>query len=374
MRHLRMIFWLGLKELRSLQHDKVLVVFVLYAFTLAIYSQATGTSSEVHNASIAVVDEDRSALSGRITGAFLPPRFLPPRLIEQTEIDRALDQGQYIFVLEIPPRFEADARAGRTPELQLNIDATAMLQAGVGSSYIQNIVQQEVASFLSRSDNRPPPPIAVVTRRMFNPNGETAWFTSVVAIVNQITLLTMVLTGAALLREREQGTIEHLLVMPLTSLDIALAKIWANGLVILLATTLALVVVVRGMLQVPIAGSAGLFLAGVVLYLFFATALGLLLGTISRTMAQFAMLVVLLVIMLQLLSGGNTPVESQPEWLQRFTWYLPSARFVGFAQAIIYRGAGWTVVWRDFAVVGIMGLLCMTYSLRRFRRMIAASR
>ncbi|MFM8581404.1 MAG: ABC transporter permease, partial [Planctomycetaceae bacterium] len=372
MRHLKMIFWLGVKELRSLRHDKVLVLFVLYAFTLAIYSQATGTSSEVHNASLAIVDEDHSALSGRIAGAFLPPRFLPPRLIEQSEVDRAMDQGQYIFVLEIPPRFEADARAGRTPEVQLNIDATAMLQAGVGSSYIQNIVQQEVGGFLSRSDDRPPAPVVVVTRRMFNPNGETAWFSSVVAIVNQITLLTMVLTGAALLREREQGTIEHLLVMPLTALDIALAKIWANGLVILLATTLALVVVVKGMLQVSIAGSAGLFLAGVVLYLFFATALGLLLGTISRTMAQFAMLVVLLVIMLQLLSGGNTPVESQPEWLQRFTWYLPSARFVSFAQSIIYRGAGWSVVWRDFAVVAGIGLLCMTYSLSRFRRMIAA--
>ena len=374
MKHLKMIFWLGTKELRSLQHDKVLVVFVLYAFTLAIYSQATGTSSEVHNASIAIVDEDRSSLSGRIQDAFYPPRFLPPKLIQPEEVDQAMDQGKYIFVIEIPPKFESDVLAGRTPELLIGIDATAMLQAGVGSSYIQNIVLQETTRFLQRSDQVVPQPVSVVTRRLFNPNGTTAWFTSVVAIVNQITLLTMVLTGAALLREREQGTIEHLLVMPLTAFDIAAAKVWANGLVILVAATLSLVLIVKWALAVPVAGSEWLFLLGVLLYLFFVTALGILLGTIARTMAQFAMLVVILVIMLQLLSGGNTPIESQPEWLQRITWYLPSSRFVSFAQAILYRGAGWSVVWRDFALVTLMGVLCMAYSLSRFRKMIAASK
>jgi ABC-2 type transport system permease protein len=374
MKHLKMIFWLGTKELRSLQHDKVLVVFVLYAFTLAIYSQATGTSSEVHNASIAIVDEDRSTLSGRIQDAFYPPRFLPPKLIQPEEVDQAMDQGKYIFVIEIPPKFESDVLAGRTPELLIGIDATAMLQAGVGSSYIQNIVLQETTRFLQRSDQQVPQPVSVVTRRLFNPNGTTAWFTSVVAIVNQITLLTMVLTGAALLREREQGTIEHLLVIPLTAFDIAAAKVWANGLVILVAATLSLVLIVKWALAVPVAGSEWLFLLGVLLYLFFVTALGILLGTIARTMAQFAMLVVILVIMLQLLSGGNTPIESQPEWLQRMTWYLPSSRFVSFAQAILYRGAGWSVVWRDFALVTLMGVLCMAYSLSRFRKMIAASK
>ncbi|MFN7802762.1 MAG: ABC transporter permease, partial [Planctomycetaceae bacterium] len=171
MSHLKMIFWLGTKELRSLQHDKVLVVFVIYAFTLAIYSQATGTSSEVHNASIAIVDEDRSTLSGRIEDAFYPPRFLRPVKIQPGEVDRAVDQGKYIFVVEIPPDFESDVRAGRKPEVLVGIDATAMLQAGVGSSYIQNIILQETNRFLQRSDQQVPQPVTVVPRRLFNPNG-----------------------------------------------------------------------------------------------------------------------------------------------------------------------------------------------------------
>ena len=160
------------------------------------------------------------------------------------------------------------------------------------------------------------------------------------AIINQVTMLTIILTGAAVIREREHGTLEHLLVMPLTAFEIAMAKVWANGLVILVATALSLFLVVQTVLKVPFAGSHALWFAGVVLYLFFATALGIFLGTISRSMAQFALLIILVVVVLQLLSGGSTPVESQPEWLQYLTFFLPSRHFVSFSQAIIYRGGG----------------------------------
>ena len=175
---------------------------------------------------------------------------------------------------------------------------------------------------------------------MFNPNGVSSWFKSVVAIINQITLLTVVLTGAAVIREREHGTLEHLLVMPLTAFEIAMAKVWANGLVILVATAASLFLVVMQALQVPFAGSVALWFSGVVLYLFFATALGIFLGTISRSMAQFALLIILVILVLKLLSGGSTPVESQPEWLQYLTFFLPSRHFVSFSQVIIYRGGG----------------------------------
>ena len=156
----------------------------------------------------------------------------------------------------------------------------------------------------------------------------SSWFKSVVAIINQITLLTVVLTGAAVIREREHGTLEHLLVMPLTAFEIAMAKVWANGLVILVATGASLFLVVHMALKVPFAGSVVLWFAGVVLYLFFATALGIFLGTISRSMAQFALLIILVIVVLMLLSGGSTPVESQPRWLQYLTYLLPARHFV----------------------------------------------
>ncbi len=307
------IFWLGLKELRSLMSDVVMVIFVVYAFTFAIYVQATGTSSEVNNASIAFVDEDGSALSKELLNAFYPPRFKLPELMSATDAEAGMDEGRLMFVVVIPPRFEHDLRAGRNPAIQVNIDATAMQQAGIGAGYIKNIINDRVATFLKRTDVQAPQPVNLVVRKLFNPNTVSSWFNGVAAIINQISLLTVVLTGAAVIREREHGTLEHLLVMPLTAFEIAMAKVWANGLVILVATAVSLFLVVQMALKVPFAGSVALWFAGVVLYLFFATALGIFLGTISRSMAQFALLIILVIVVLMLLSGGSTPVESQPE-------------------------------------------------------------
>jgi ABC-2 type transport system permease protein len=368
------IFWLGLKEIRSLISDLVMVIFVIYAFTMAIYVQATGTSNEVNNASIAFVDEDGSALSKELINAFYPPRFQLPLTIEAGEVETAMDKGRFMFVVVLPPLFENDLRAGRNPDIQVNIDATAMQQAGIGANYIKNIINDRVASFLKRTDVTASGPINLVIRKLFNPNGISSWFTSVVAIINQITLLTVVLTGAAVIREREHGTLEHLLVMPLTAFEIAMAKVWANGLVILLATGVSLFLIVQMVLKVPFAGSVALWFIGVVLYLFFATALGIFLGTISRSMAQFALLIILVILMLMLLSGGNTPVESQPVWLQYITFFLPSRHFVSFSQKIIYRGGGISAVWPNFLVVGAIGLAFFVYSLALFRKSIAVTK
>jgi ABC-type multidrug transport system, permease component len=368
------IFWLGMKELRSLGSDLVMLLFVIYAFTGAIYIQATGTSSEVNNASLAFVDEDGSILSKELQNSFYPPRFQSPVLISADQIEDAMDRGKYMFVVVIPPRFEMDLKAGRNATIQLNIDATAMQQAAVGSGYIKNIITERVSNYLSRTDQAQQLPVNLVIRKLFNPNGISSWRTGVVAIINQITLLTVVLTGAAVLREREHGTLEHLLVMPLSAFEIAMAKVLANGFVILLATIASMFIVVKWALQVPFAGSVALWLTGVMLYLFFATALGIFLGTISRSMAQFSLLIILIVIVLQLLSGGQTPVESQPVWLQYFTFLLPSRHFISFSQVIIFRGGGLDAVWPQFLTVAAIGLAFFVYSLGLFRRSIAVTK
>jgi ABC-2 type transport system permease protein len=368
------ILWLGLKEIRSLMSDAVMVGFVVYAFTLAIYTQATGTSSEVNNASIAFVDEDGSALSKELFNAFYPPRFKFPVELGADEAQSKMDRGDLMFVVVIPPSFERDLKAGRNPAIQVNIDATAMQQAGIGAGYIKNIVNDRVSSFLKRTEEEPKGSVRLVVRKLFNPNGVSSWFKSVVALINQISLLTVVLTGAAVIREREHGTLEHLLVMPLSAFEIAMAKVWANSLVILVATAGSLFLIVQMALKVPFAGSVVLWFVGVVLYLFFATALGIFLGTISRSMAQFALLIILVIVVLMLLSGGSTPVESQPEWLQYLTYLLPARHFVSFSQVIIYRGGGLSAIWRQFVMVGAVGLAFFSYSLVAFRKSIAVTK
>jgi len=373
MQSLGNIFWLGTKELRSFTRDFVLLGLVVYAFSLAVIAQAQSSSQEVHNASIAIVDEDHSELSRRIARAFLPPYFQTPQPIAERDIVPFMNAGRYTFVLDIPPNFERDLRGGRQPAIQLNVDATAMVQAGLGADYAQQIIMTEIDNFLSRAEGSPAVPVNLVVRIAFNPNVETAWFTSIMGIINSVTMLAIVLAGAALVREREHGTMDHLLVMPLTPFEIAMSKIWANGLVIVVAVGLSLYFVVRGLLGIPIAGSVPLFLFGVAIYLFFATAVGLLLGTIARSMPQLGLLYLLVYLPLAMLSGSNTPLESMPPWLATIAQASPTAHFVSFAQAILYRGAGFAVVWPQFLATGAMGVLVLGLALLRFRRVAAAT-
>lgn len=374
MQRLRQIFWLGLKEILALRHDPVMALLLVYAFSFGLAMEATGTSTSVNNASIAFVDEDRSGLSRQLAHAFLAPEFQPVEQITATEIDAAMDSDRFLFVVVVPPTFEADLLARNQPELQVLIDATAMEQAGIGGSYISNILYDEVVRFATRRDVTEVPEIDLVLRSAFNPNRDTVRFQSVVSMINQITVLTMILTGAALMREREHGTIEHLLTLPLSPLDIALAKIWANGAVVLVATALSMALVVERLLGVEISGSRALFLTGAALYLFSATALGLFIAMVARSMAQFALLIILSIMPLQLLSGGETPIEAQPDWMQIVTLVLPSRHFVESSQAIIFKGAGLGIVWPAFAWVAAIGLALMVFCLLRFRQSVAADR
>ena len=372
-RSLSNIFWLGTKELRSLFGDVVLIGLVIYSFTVAVISQAQSSSQELHRASIAVVDEDNSELSRRIAAAFLPPYFQRPISITQREVEPLMNSGRFTFVLDIPPNFQRDVLAGRKPSVQVNVDATAMIQAGIGSGYALQIITTEVAWFVARSEVPVQAPVNLVTRIAFNPNITTAWFEGVMGIINSVTMLAIILAGAALVLEREHGTMDHLLVMPLSPFEIAMSKIWANALVIAVAVAVALYVVVRWYLQVPINGSVPLFLSGTVLYLFFATAVGLFLGTIARSMPQLGLLYILVAVPMNLLSGAMTPVESQPVWLATIMQASPSTHFVSFAQSILYRGAGLDVVWPQFLAVAGIGALVLALTLRRFRAAIAAA-
>ncbi len=367
-RSLANIFWLGTKELRSFGHDFVLLGLVIYTFSFAVYTQANSAMQELRNATVAIVDEDHSPLSRDIKAALLPPYFKPPQEVGIRDIDRLMDTAQFTFVIDIPPHFQRDVLAGRHPALQVDIDATAMMQAGIGAGYIQNIVTAEILRKALRTDALPDPPVNLAIRVAFNPNLTTALFNSVVTIINNVTMLAIILAGAAVVREREHGTMDHLLTMPLTPFEIALAKVWANGLVITVAVGLSLMMVVRGLLAVPIPGSVPLFMAGVMLYLFFATAIGIFLGTVVRSMPQLGLLFILIALPMNMLSGGNTPLDSMPSWLQTVMQASPSTHFVSFAQAILYRGAGIGIVWREFLVVGVVGMFFFFMALLRFRK------
>ncbi|MFC6621554.1 ABC transporter permease [Novosphingobium panipatense] len=370
MSHVSNIYRLGIKELRSLWRDPMMLVLIVYAFSFGIYVAATAMPETLHKAPIAIVDEDQSPLSTRIIGAFYPPHFTAPSLIGLREVDKGLDAGRFTFALDIPPDFQRDVMAGRQPAVQLNIDATRMSQAFIGGGYIQQIVQGEVSEFMKGTRASTAPPVDLALRARFNPTLAQSWFGSVMEIINNVTLLSIVLTGAALIREREHGTIEHLLVMPVTPFEIMASKVWAMGLVVLLACAFALIVVIQGILKVPIDGSVSLFLLGAGLHLFATTSIGIFMGTIARSMPQFGLLLMLILLPLQMLSGGSTPRESMPEFVQWIMLLAPTTHFVKMAQAVLYRGAGFDVVWPQFMALIAIGAAFFGIALARFRRTI----
>ncbi len=372
MRKLLNIWRLGTKELWGLFRDPAMLILIVFAFSASVYMSGRAVPNTLQNATIAIVDEDESQLSARVASAFYPPQFTPPLLLGYHEIDGALDSGLVSFALVIPAGFQRDVLAHRPLSLQLNVDATRLNQALSGSGYVQQMVLQEIREFAARQGVSTELPVELELRARFNQSLNTMWFGSLMQLFYNLTMLSIILTGAALIKEREQGTIEHLLVMPITPTEIMLAKVWSMGLVVLVATAVSLFLVIEGWLQVPIDGSIALFITGLALSLFATTGLGIFFATIARSMPQFGLLMILFMIPLQMLSGGMTPRESMPKLVQHVMLLAPTTHFVELGQAILYRGAGIETVWKPFLALATIGGVLFGLSFVRFRRMLSS--
>ena len=363
------VWRLGIKEWWSLARDPVMLGLIVYTFTAAVYIAATAQPDTLSRAALSIVDEDRSALSLRLRDAFAPPQFLAPEPIALDQLDIRLERGRATFVLVIPAGFQRRVLAGREAALQLNVDATRMSQAFAGSGYIEQIVLGEVETFLRGAERRQGqarPAVELAVRARFNPALAPSWFGGLMELVNSITMLSVILAGAALIREREHGTVEHLLAMPVRALEIMLAKLWSMATVVVLATVVALLGILRGLLQVGVQGSPVLFLAGVALHLFATTSLGILMATAVRGMPQFGLLVILALLPLEMLSGATTPRESIPPVLRELMLLAPTTHFVELSQAILFRGAGLDALWPSFLALLAIGAALFALALSRF--------
>lgn len=365
------ILRLTVKELRAFRRDKVMIILMIYVFTLAVWLVSSAASTEVRDLSVAVVDEDHSPLSTRLIDAIRGPLFKAPELLAAQQADQAQLDGKYVLVVEIPPDFERDLRAGREATLMVFVDATAVAFAGNGSSFIQQVLSQEVSDYLAPGTSTASA-LDVVLRSRFNPNMTGEWFASVMQLMNSITILMLILSGSSMIREREHGTIEHVLVMPVRPHEIVLSKIFAMGAVILGASVASLLLVVEGFMGVPVSGSLGLFALGTGLYVIAVGSIGLMLASFTHNMGQYGLLVIPVIIVMILLSGGMTPLESMPEWLQILMRTIsPAPHFVIFAQAVLYRGAGIGLVLNELAMISGMSLLALAMVLARFRKILS---
>lgn len=361
------IYNLMIKELKIVLYDKGMLIFIVYVFSVAIYIGGTKTSTELKNGSIAFVDSDKSQLSQRLIDAFYKPRFNTPDIISYYDIDKKMDSGYYTFIVLIPSEFEKDVLSNNVPEIQVNIDATRMTQAGIGASYVRNIINQEIETFLKKSSENSFNP-KLVTRYKYNQNLTGDWFGSINEIINNIVMISILLSAASLVREREHGTIEHLMVMPLSSFEIMISKILAVCIIVLIGVCFSIFFIVEILLQIPISGSIVLYLFSTFLVLFATTSMGVFIGTVVKNMPQLGMVFILTILPLMMLSGTMSPYESMPLVLQYLMNLMPTSHFVELSQAILFRDAGITIVYKQMINIFLIGVVFFTITLLIFKK------
>ena len=363
------------KEFVQFFRNWILALFLLYAFTLMTYNNATSISRELKNAGLVVIDNDRSTASRELMYRFHPPQF---RFVEQLDNGRdgirRLDDGDAALVLDIPAQFEKDLREGRHTRVQIQLDGADASRSYLTASYAGNIVSQfsnEIAlsqAGLDSSSIRTMPVVDNEQRVWFSPNHEETLFNAILDLAQQIMLFSLLLPAAALAREKERGTVEQLLVSPLSPLQIMLGKILPMTGIILVASTVSLFVTIEVALGLNVRGNVPLFLAVSALFSGSAAGLGILIASLTRNMGQVGIVSIMLMPIMFMLSGSDTPAEMMPKALLPVMYLSPLHHYLNAAFGILIKGAPFTMIWDSVFYMTILGGCVFGFSLIRFRQ------
>ena len=366
----RALVW---KELLEFRRDRIVVLFVLYAFTGDLLADA-GLRIALYNAGLSVLDHDRSALSRELVGRFPEPYFqlqTPPRDLD--DVAHGLDSGRDMVGVVVPPGVEASLARGDRVSVQLLLDGSQAMQASLAEAYTREIVaglNQELT--LRRLGFAPGaeqalPIIQPALRVRFNPTRDELFFMLLNSLGMMLSLVAILLSSSALVREREHGTIEQLLVSPLAAWEILLSKMTASTIVLLVGAAVAIFGVLLPIFHVPVHGSLVLFFGCTVVFVFAMCGLGMTVASLCRTMPQVGMVTLLLMAPMLFLSGGWTPLEAMPAWLATLTVLSPLRWFTDITFGVFLRGATLLDVAPSLAAMASLGALFFLWGALRFR-------
>lgn len=364
-----------LKELKQLSRDPILLIVIVYFFTADIYIAGSGIRMDLHQASIAVMDHDHSAASRELIYRFRPPYFdLRGEIASDHQARELLDQGKVLAVLDIPADFQRDLMRGRRVAVQMQVDASNSTLGTLVTTYAGQIVarfgmeQAQQRLGLGEAQLQAVPLILDRHRVYYNPNQVDPWFMSISELLTVVTMLALMLPAAAAVREKERGTIEQLAVSPLTPALIMFPKVLAMGLIILAGAAASLFLVIVPVFGLHIKGSIPLFFAVTALYVFATSGLGLFIATLSRTLGQVVMLVILIMMPLLLLSGAWTPPEAMPSGLRQAMYLSPLYYYIEMSYGILMKGVGLEIIWDSLTGLALLGGLLFGFGVWRFRR------
>ncbi len=366
MKRLRRIWVLTVKEILQLLRDRTLLIATVYLFTIDIFLAASGVKLTLHHAAYVVFDQDRTQASRELRGRFRSPYFdLKGLILRPEQAFGALDKGKVLAFLDIPDGFEQDLKTKRQARVQLLVDTSnammGYLVAGYASQIVAEFSQEQMLTQLGLTEEMLDrfPLIKLEQRVFFNPNQEETWFTAPSELLTVITMLTMLLPAAALVREKERGTIEQLMVSPVSTMEVFLAKILAMTMVILVGTLISVGIVIEGAFHVPIRGSMAVFMLVTTFYVFTSCGYGLLIGTIARNLAQVGLLTIIAIAPIVFLSGTWTPPEAMPIWLRSLMAFSPLYYFIQSSYGIFLKGVGFDFLFPKVGAMFILGFLVL---------------
>jgi ABC-2 type transport system permease protein len=366
------------KEMLQLFRDVPIVAFLIYSFTLAIYITGYGIRSQLHDASLLVHDADHSVSSRELIHRFQAPFFrLNGEVADSREGLRQLDQGTVVALLEIPSRFHEQLVTGEPTAVQLLVDTTNSANGLSAASYAARIVARfgqesafdKVGSVEDSSQNLP---LIISDHRVwYNPDQNEAWFECISHLLRQITVFALLLPAAALVREKERGTVEQLLVSPLTPFQIMASKVLAMTVVILGATAVGLFGIMQPVFGVPIKGSIWLFFTLTALFVITTACMGLAAATLARNQGQVGMMTLLVAAPMLMLSGITAPMEAMPTWVRHLMSLSPLRYFIDIANGILLKGAGLNILWDSVLAMAALGAALFGFGMWRFRKQFA---
>ena len=367
----RQVAAMTIKEFPQLARDRAVFAYIIFIFTFNIII-AAGQSVELNNVKVIVSDADQSMISRELTYRFRAPYFeVADTSVHPDTALEWLDRGNATLFVDIPPDFsEILYRGDEAASVQMQVDTSIANVGFLATSYGSRIVAglgaefaaQRLAAFgsLPRIDNQ--------KRVRFNADINESWFSSISELLAVITVACIFLPSVAMVREKERGTVEQLLVSPLSSFQVMFSKVLAMMIVMLVGITVSLFVIMQPLYDVPARGSLALFFVLTALYAFATAGIGMLAATFARNTGQLGMLLMLIVFPTILLSGLWVQLESMPVWLSSLINITPLRYFVDIAYGILLRGAGLAILWDSVLKMAAIGVVLFSIALWRFRR------
>ena len=354
-------FALVAKELIGFFRSWGLVAIVLYSFTLDIYITGAGIEMQAKNIAVGYVDETGGGMSGKILSRLHMPEFQKPVMFTSREaLSRSIYNREIMVGLIFESDFEKNLKKYGRSSIDMLLDSVAATQSFQALQYLQNILLDYADIGI---------PVELKIHKLFNPNADTSQFMAMAEMLSVITLLGVILTAAVFVREKENGTWDIMLLMPIDPKLIILAKSFSQVLIIMGGVVIATGVVLFGVFDVPINGSIAAFFLLSFFYAFTSAGIGLFVAAVSKSMLQVAQLSILIMMPLIFLSGAWTPIHAMHPLLQKFSLISPLRYYIEGSESIFFRGTDFTDLWSYFAGVIVLGSVLYFYGFRKIGRL-----